>query len=203
MGLITLLRQQPAAFFLLVIPLLYSVILHEISHGLVALWFGDRTAKQAGRLTLNPLPHIDPLGALLLFFVGFGWARPVPVNYERLKDSKMAIIAVSLAGCLTNIALAALFLFLIRLEAIRSHEILVVLCVVAARINTVLAAFNLIPIPPLDGSRVVMVFLPAKIQMLSARFERLGLLVLMVLLYTGVLSPVIRFIESVIQRVIS
>ena len=118
------------------------------------------------------------------------------------KNSKTAIIAVSLAGCLTNIALAVFFLFLIRFETVRSHGVLALICIVAARINTVLAAFNLLPIPPLDGSRVVLAFLPEKIQMLSARFERFGLLLLMALLYLGVLSPAIRFIESVIQRLI-
>ena len=84
MGLFSLLMNKPVMFLLLAIPLLYSVILHEISHGLVASWFGDDTARYSGRLTLNPTAHLDPVGTLMLVFVGFGWAKPVPVNYNRV-----------------------------------------------------------------------------------------------------------------------
>jgi Zn-dependent protease len=191
------------AFLLLALPLLYSVILHEISHGWVALWFGDRTAKQAGRLTLNPMSHLDPIGSLMLLFVGFGWAKPVPVNYAQLRNSKTAIIAVSLAGCLTNIALAAFFILLLQFQTVRSNEILTMICSVAAHINIILGAFNLIPIPPLDGSRVVMEFLPARIRTLSARYERYGFFLILVLLYTGRLTPAIRFVERLIYRMIA
>ncbi len=200
MGLISLLQNHPATFFLLVIPLLYSVILHEMAHGLVAWAYGDTTAKRAGRLTLNPLPHIDPLGAIMLLFVGFGWAKPVPVNYGHLKNSKLAVIVVSLAGCFTNIAIATFFIFLLRFPVVQSQETLATIAVVAARINIALGAFNLLPIPPLDGSRVVTVFLPPRIQMLSARYERFGFVLLIALLYFGLLTPAIRFVEGIIYR---
>jgi len=202
MGLVSLLRNEPTTFLLLMIPLLYSVILHEIAHGLVALWFGDTTAKRAGRLTLNPINHVDPFGALMLFVVGFGWAKPVPVNYAQLKNSKVGVVCVSLAGCLTNIAIASVFVFLLQLQSINSHAILVEVFSIAVRTNIVLGAFNLIPIPPLDGSRVVTALLPEKIQMLSARFERYGFLLVIALLYTGVLFPAIQFIEKLIYRFI-
>lgn len=87
MGLLSLLINNPAAFLLLAIPLLYSVIFYELAHGVVASWFGDNTAKDAGRLSLNPLEHLDPIGTLMLFLAGFGWAKPVPVNYYNLKNS--------------------------------------------------------------------------------------------------------------------
>jgi Zn-dependent protease len=199
----SLLRTEPLTFFLLVIPLLYSVVLHEIAHGVVALWFGDKTAQQAGRLTLNPVPHVDPFGALMLFFVGFGWAKPVPVNYAQLRHSKTAMIAVSLAGCFTNIALAVLCIVLLQFDTVRAHGSLALVLSVAARITILLGAFNLIPIPPLDGSRVVTAFLPPPLQRLSARFERAGFLVIIALLYLGVLSPVARFLEGAIFRAIS
>ena len=187
-------------FLVLVVPLLYSIILHEVAHGVVALWFGDPTAKRAGRLTLNPVPHIDPLGALMLLFVGFGWARPVPVNYAQLNKGKAGMIAVALSGCLTNIALAAFFVFLLQFPAVRSNGSLATICATAAQINIVLGAFNLIPIPPLDGSRVATAFLPRRAQMLFARFERIGFFLILALLYTGLLSPAIRFIEGGIYQ---
>ena len=187
-------------FLVLVVPLLYSIILHEVAHGVVALWFGDPTAKRAGRLTLNPVPHIDPLGALMLLFVGFGWARPVPVNYAQLKNGKAGMIAVALSGCLANIVLAAVFVSLLQFPAVRSNGSLATICAMAAQINIVLGAFNLIPIPPLDGSRVAMAFLPSRVQMLFARFERFGFFLILALLYMGFLSPVIRFIERGIYQ---
>jgi Zn-dependent protease len=203
MGLISLLTNQPAAFVLLVIPLLYSVILHEMAHGWAALAFGDRTAKDAGRLTLNPLPHLDPIGSLLILLVGFGWAKPVPVNYAQLRGGKAAIVAVALAGCLTNIGLAVIFLLLLQFQPVQSNQILAAVCVIAARINIMLGAFNLLPIPPLDGSRALMPFLPVPFRTLFARLERFGLILIVALLYTGALSPATRILESLIYRAIA
>lgn len=102
MGLISLLFSNPRLFIVLAVLLLYSVIAHEVAHGWVAHLFGDDTALRYGRLTLNPASHLDPIGTLMLFLVGFGWARPVPVDYYRLRDFRLGLIFVSLAGCKTN-----------------------------------------------------------------------------------------------------
>ena len=123
MGLMSLLFSQPLIFLLLIIPLLYSVICHEVAHGLVALWFGDTTAKRAGRITLNPLSHIDPVGALMILFVGFGWAKPVPVDYGRLRNFRVGIICVALAGVVTNIFLATLAIYLMQFSGVRENKI--------------------------------------------------------------------------------
>jgi len=203
MGLMSLLMNNPGAFFLLVIPLLYSIILHEIAHGLVALWFGDKTAKYSGRLTLNPIPHLDPMGLLMLFIAGFGWAKPVPVNYTQLKNSRAGLISVSLAGCFTNIAIASLAIFLLQFQAVRANVTLSMIFSVTARINIMLAAFNLIPIPPLDGSKVVMGFLSKNTQMSFAKLEPYGFFIIIALLFTGLLSPVIHFMEGIIYGFIS
>ena len=203
MGLLSLLRNDPLAFFLLVIPLLYSIIFHEMAHGLVALWFGDKTAKDAGRLTLNPMAHLDPMGMLMLFFVGFGWAKPVPVNYAQLKNQRAGLISVSLAGCFTNIVIATLAIFLLRFQAVQANVTLSRIFSITARINVVLGAFNLIPIPPLDGSKVLMGFLPRNIRMNFAKLEPYGFFIIIALLFTGFLSPVINFMEGIIYRFIS
>ena len=146
MGLLSLLLRNPAAFILLVIPLLYSVIFHELAHGLVASWFGDDTAKNAGRLSLNPMSHLDPIGTLMLFVVGFGWAKPVPVDYYRLNHTRFGLIAVSLAGCATNILLAMAAIFLLQFPFINSDSLFLSILTIVARINIILGAFNLIPI---------------------------------------------------------
>jgi len=203
MGLISLLKNNPAAFFLLVVPLLYSIILHEIAHGVVALWFGDKTAKNSGRLTLNPLAHLDLTGMLMLFFVGFGWAKPVPVNYAQLRNSRAGLIAVSLAGCFTNIAIAVVAIFLLQFQAVQDNVTLSKILSITARINVILGAFNLIPIPPLDGSKVVMGFLPINTQMSFAKLEPYGFFIIIALLFTGFLSPMIRFMEGIIYGFIS
>ncbi|MBI3316430.1 MAG: site-2 protease family protein [Candidatus Omnitrophica bacterium] len=203
MGLTSLLFTHPLIFFLLVFLLLYSVIAHEVAHGLTALVFGDKTAKNAGRLSLNPLVHLDPLGTISLFLVGFGWARPVPVNYGALKKSRLAFIAVSLAGVLSNILIAAAALFLLKFHSIDQETPLSMALLIAARINIILGAFNLIPIPPLDGSKVVMGFLPEAAQAGFVKLEPYGFLIILVLLYTGVLHPLIREIQQMLYALIT
>lgn len=200
MELLALFKQDPTTFFMLIGLLLYSIIMHEIAHGLVALWFGDRTASSAGRLTLNPVKHVDPIGALMLFVVGFGWARPVPVNYRNLRPTKLGIICVALAGCTINIILAITALFLMQFDAFISSPLLLKMLLIVAKINVILAVFNLIPIPPLDGSKVLMEFLPRSIHNLFLRIEPYGFLIILALLYTGVLSPVIDSALNLLYR---
>jgi len=108
MGLLKLLLSDPLTFVLVSIPLLYSIILHELAHGWVAWKMGDHTAKGQGRLSLNPLRHLDPIGTLMLFLFGFGWAKPVPVNFENLHDRRKGLILVSSAGIIANLSLAFL-----------------------------------------------------------------------------------------------
>ncbi len=202
MGLLSLLMNNPVTFLLLAVPLLYSVILHEIAHGLVASWFGDNTAKYSGRLTLNPMAHLDLMGTLMLFFVGFGWAKPVPVNYNNLNNSRLGIMAVALAGCITNILLATVAIFLMQLQVFNTNPAFATIFPIVIKINIILAAFNLIPIPPLDGSKVLMGFLPEEAQSNLARIEPYGFFIIIILLYTGILYPVIDFIQSILYGLI-
>lgn len=203
MGLLSLLFRDPIAFFLLVPLLLYSVIAHEVAHGWIALLFGDTTAKSAGRLSLDPRSHLDRMGTLALFLIGFGWAKPVPVNYRNLGGSRRAIIAVSLAGCVTNIAIATIALFLLNLYTFRANYLFASVLLIVAKINIMLGSFNLIPIPPLDGSRVLMAFLPYNARHNLARLEPYGFFIIIILLWTGILSPVITFVQNIILRLIT
>ncbi len=203
MGLLSLLINNPAAFLLLVIPLLYSIIFHELAHGVVASWFGDDTAKYAGRLSLNPVKHLDPIGTLMLFIAGFGWAKPVPVNYYRFRDTRWGIIAVSLAGCFTNIVLAIIAVFMLQFQFFAANEALSMIIATVARINIILGAFNLIPIPPLDGSRVLMALLPEDAKAGFARLEPYGFFIIIVLLFTGLMYPLINFMQGIIYGFIS
>ena len=203
MGLISILFTNPVLFIILVVVLLYSVILHEIAHGYVARLFGDNTAFLNGRLTLNPLPHIDPIGALMLIFFGFGWAKPVPVNYYNLNKSRFGLFSVALAGCLTNIFIATIALVLLQFNAISSSPVFSAILPIVVRINIILGAFNLIPIPPLDGSKILMSFLPHRAQESLSRIEPYGFFILITLLYTGILSPVITLVQNLIYGLIS
>ena len=203
MGLISLLMQSPITFLILAVALLYSINFHEIAHGMVASWFGDNTAKYSGRLTLNPIAHIDPVGTLMLLLVGFGWAKPVPVNYANLRPARSGIVCVALAGCTMNILIAILALFLIQLDIFSPRSTFAMILPIVAKINIILAAFNLIPIPPLDGSRVLAEFLPRQMQVSLARIEPYGFFIIIGLLYTGVLYPVINIIENIIYNLIS
>lgn len=203
MGLKSLLFSDPILFFIVAIALLYSIIAHEVSHGWVAHLFGDDTAKRYGRLTLNPIPHIDVIGALMLFFVGFGWAKPVPVNYNALRNSRFGLVSVSLAGCFTNVLIAFLALLALQFPIVNSSSATVTVLTILARINIVLGAFNLIPIPPLDGSKVLMSFLPSGVQDGLARIEPYGFYILVFFIFTGMLNPVIGFIQNILYGLIS
>ena len=202
MGLLNLLLKDPIGFLIIAIPLLYSIIFHELAHGWVAYRMGDPTAKSLGRLSLNPLKHLDPMGTLMLFIFGFGWAKPVPVNFNHLRDKRKGMILVSAAGIITNMLLAFSAFFLYRLFSLSPSSITAELLYYFARINIILAAFNLIPLPPLDGSKILMGFAPPSLQHFLFRFERYGFFIIIVLLYLGILDPVIRIFEWMILSVI-
>lgn len=203
MGLISLFFSNPLLFIILAASLLYSVIAHEVAHGWVAHLFGDDTALHYGRLTLNPVSHIDPIGALMLFLVGFGWAKPVPVDYHSLKRTRFGLFCVALAGCSTNILIAILALILLQSGVVSPTSIIYAMLPIIVRINIILGAFNLIPIPPLDGSKVLMSFLPEEAQRRLSRLEPYGFLILIILLFTGLLDPVIAFMQGLIYGLIA
>jgi Zn-dependent protease len=202
MGLLNLLIKDPLAFILITIPLLYSVIFHELAHGWVAYLMGDPTAKSLGRLSLNPLKHLDPIGTIMLFVFGFGWAKPVPVNFNQLRDRHKGMILVSAAGIITNMLLAFCALLLNRLLPLSPTSIPTLLLYYLAQINIILAAFNLIPLPPLDGSKILMGFAPPNVQNFFFRIERYGFFIIIALLYLGVLNPVVNFFQWIMLSLI-
>jgi Zn-dependent protease len=203
MGLTHLLLKDPIAFILIAIPLLYSIIFHELAHGWVAYRMGDPTARSLGRLSLNPLKHLDPVGTIMLFVFGFGWAKPVPVNFNQLRDRHMGMILVSSAGIVMNMIVAFCALLLSRLLALSPSGMPAQVLYYLAQINIILAAFNLIPLPPLDGSKILMGFAPPGIQKVLFRLERYGFFIIIGLLYLGVLNPVIYFFQRMILSVIN
>jgi Zn-dependent protease len=198
MGLLSLLGTNPALFFALAGLLLYSAIFHEVAHGWVARLFGDDTAERHGRLTLNPASHVDPIGTLMLFLVGFGWARPVPVDYRRLRNGRAGIVMVALAGPAANIFIATFAAALLQIPDLAANPLSADLLAILVRINIILGAFNLIPIPPLDGSKVLMGFLPEDTRRGLARFERYGFFMLIFLMASGRLNPVTSFMQKMI-----
>jgi len=202
MGLIRLLTNDPLAFFILTIPLLYSVVIHEVAHGWVAYKMGDPTAKWLGRLSLNPLRHLDLVGTLMLFLVGFGWAKPVPVNFQNIPNQRKGLVFVSAAGVLANILIAFLALFFFRFFGFTPKGLAAVTVYTLVQINITLASLNLIPIPPLDGSKILMGLAPASLRFLLMRLEPYGLFIMVGLLYTGLLDSFIGFFRKLVILVI-
>ncbi len=206
MGLLNLLTRDPLTFALVVIPLLFSVIIHEVAHGWVAYRMGDSTAKWSGRLSLNPLRHLDPIGTLMLFLAGFGWAKPVPVNFNNLRDMRKGVIFVSSAGVLANILLALVSLLFARLLSTSSSGMALIpvykVCTYVAYVNITLASLNLIPIPPLDGSKILMGILWERTPHFLTRLEPYGFFIIIALLYLGLLDHLIGFFQWIIMTVI-
>ncbi len=203
--------QKVAVFAL---PVIFAITLHETAHGYVARHFGDMTAAAAGRITANPLKHIDPVGTILVPLVIlltskllgggailFGWAKPVPVNFGRLRRPKQDMLWVALAGPGMNFAMATFWALTIHLgQALGSSFASAPLMLMGAAgvlINVILMALNLIPLPPLDGGRVAVSLLPMKLAIQYAKLEPYGLFILLGLLFTGVLSLVLWPLISV------
>ncbi len=202
MGLLKLLTRDPLAFAFVAIPLLFSVIIHEVAHGWVASRMGDPTAKWSGRLTFNPLKHLDPIGTLMLFVAGFGWARPVPVNFNNIPDRRKGLIFVSSAGILANILFAFFALLFVRLFSEPSSGMAFVLIYYVVQINLTLAALNLIPIPPLDGSKILMGIVPQRTTYFLSRLEPYGFFIIIGFLYLGIMDPLIGFFRWMIVMLI-
>jgi len=191
----------------LIVILIPAVILHEIAHGLSAFLLGDPTARDRGRLTLNPIKHMDPVGSLIvpgaLFLVSYfqpaiplmiiGWAKPVPVNFRNLHPQRLGMALVAIAGPLTNIVLAFIFSRLYLWPALSNVS---QICVWGVRLNLMLAVFNMTPIPPLDGSRVVTSLLPTKLAYYYSRLEPFGIIIVIVLLNFGMQGFLYPMIEQ-------
>lgn len=187
------------------LPVILAVVLHEVAHGWVADRLGDNTARFMGRLTLNPIKHIDPFGTvlipLMLIIAGspflFGYAKPVPIDFRKLRNPKRDMVLVALAGPLTNLllALASTFLLFLAVQMpenmIWAAQPLALMCQASIIINLVLFIFNLLPLPPLDGGRVAVGLLPASMGYQLARLEPYGFLIIVGLLLLGVLQTVI------------
>ena len=195
---------------LLTLPIiLFSLSFHEMAHGFAAYKMGDPTAKNFGRLTLNPLKHLDPIGALCMLLAGFGWAKPVPINARNFKNPRIGMAISGAAGPISNLLLALISALLLKLVFEISFfaflpqiviSILFTFLLLSVQLNISLAVFNLLPIPPLDGSRILYVFLPTKLYFGIMKYERIIYLILMGALMLGLLSGVMNFITIWIMR---
>jgi Zn-dependent protease len=196
----------------MIVPLLFSVTIHEVAHGYIALRMGDHTAQKAGRLTLNPIKHLDFFGSLILPLILkltgspiiFGYAKPVPVNFSNLRNVRKSTIYVASAGVLVNFILA--FLSGIFFRILTNYKMLWQTSIInpfimdlysmlfySVVINLVLAIFNLIPIPPLDGSKILAMCLPTSLRIQFARLERFGMIIIIFLLLTNLLDKLLSF----------
>jgi len=187
------------------LPVVLAIVLHEVAHGWVAYRLGDDTAKWLGRLTLNPLKHVDPIGTVLIPIVLlvsgspflFGYAKPVPINFAKLHNPKRDMIWVALAGPLTNLALAIVSAMLLAVVVSLAGvapwlaEPLALMCQASILINLVLFLFNLLPLPPLDGGRVAVGLLPGPMAYSLSRLEPYGFIIIVALLLLGVLQSVL------------
>ena len=209
MDIVNIIRQV----ILMAVPILLAVTFHELAHGYVAYKLGDPTAKDAGRLTLNPLKHLDPLGTLVFIVTRMiGWAKPVPVNPYNLKDPKRDMMWVSIAGPAANMALAVVSAILYKLmltmpvtDPILVKRILLPLAMMlqlSVVLNIGLAVFNIIPIPPLDGSKILMGLLPARQAIAYSRIEPYGFFILLALIFLKitdyVIFPIIIFLRNLL-----
>ncbi len=184
---------------LMLLPaIIISLSVHEYMHGYVAKLFGDDTAEKFGRLTLNPSKHIDPLGFIMLLLCGFGWAKPVPVNLRYVKNARVASAVIAVAGPLSNILLAfigmffyVLFYMLYLLNGATALTVASMFFSIFTTLNLSYAVFNLFPIPPLDGSRILTSLIPRKWAMLSFQYERYSQVILFILLYLGAFTNIL------------
>ena len=205
-----------STLFVFVIPVIFAVTVHEVAHGWVASRLGDQTAKSMGRLTLNPLKHIDPVGTILvpaiMYFASgfiFGWAKPVPVNWRNLGHPRRDMAIVAIAGPAANLlmllfwAISAKIILLSENDPNHLIQLLFYMCSIGVTINIVLMILNLFPILPLDGGRVLTAMLPRNLAISFTRLEPYGLLILVALLFSGVLWKILVPVISATLTLIS
>ena len=201
---------------IMLVPGLMAITFHEVSHGFVAYLRGDNTAKSLGRLTLNPLKHLDIIGTIMIIVIGIGWAKPVPVNFNNLRNPKQDMIWVSAAGPITNLLLAILSAALIRFIVPLSEplpdssmlqlflEPVLLMLAFSVYINLLLALFNLMPLPPLDGGRVLMGLLPDRLALQLSRIEPYGMIIIIGLVFfTDVFKYIILPMLSVMVHLLA
>ena len=196
--------SNPGLVFPWLIALLIAITAHEFSHGLSAYFLGDDTAERAGRLTLNPLAHLDVMGSVLLLLVGFGWAKPVPINYAFLKRGKLGKFLVSAAGIAANLLLAVIFVLALKIILITTglgaSNYLIKFLAFLIYINLALFVFNLFPIAPLDGYRIFESFAPAAFRSAAPFLERWGFFILIALVFlTDIIGRLIIFAVNVLS----
>ncbi len=208
--LISLLFENPAVFFGWVLALVISISFHEFSHAFAANALGDTTPKYEGRLTLNPLAHLDPLGTLLLVLIGFGWGKPVPFNPYNLRLHRFGPALVSLAGPLANLILVTIFVIALKVLALfgLANDAVTQLFFIIILLNTILMLFNLIPLAPLDGSKVLYTLLPRSLTWVAERMEQYGPYILLALIILdnfagiGIFDHIYNFGLSLLGRVL-
>lgn len=184
--------------------------IHEYAHALIATKLGDNTARLKGRLTLAPLAHIDPIGALMILLVGFGYAKPVPVNPRNFKNPKGGMALTALAGPVSNILMALIFMILangLNIVYVYTGAVFanaaVTFFIAAASINASLAVFNLLPIPPLDGSRIINLIIPSKYYFKIMKYERYIILGIFALIFVGVLDIPLSFLTGLLMKFVN
>jgi Zn-dependent protease len=194
---------------IMLVPALMAITCHEVSHGFVADRLGDNTARRLGRLTLNPIRHMDIIGTLMVFVIGIGWAKPVPVNFNNLRNPKRDMIWVAAAGPLTNFSIAFISAMMMRLMIFTADSMaqapveifvkpVILMLAFSVYINLLLGIFNLIPVPPLDGGRVAVGLLPYRQAAAFSRIEPYGMIIIIVLVFFTnvfdyIISPMLDF----------
>jgi len=199
-----------------IIPLIFAVVVHEIAHGWVALQLGDDTAYLMGRLTLNPLKHIDPIGtillpAILLLTMGFafGWAKPVPINFNKLHNIRRDTAIVAAAGPFANLLMAIAWLLLAKFASVLPASMatfsspLLLMSMFGVLVNSILMVFNLIPVPPTDGGRIATSLLPARLGYMLSRVEPYGLIIILALLLSGVIWRLLELVMKTVMQIMN
>lgn len=191
------------SFFSILVVLLVATPVHECAHGWMAKLLGDDTAENSGRLTLNPIQHLDPLGTICMLLFGIGWGKPVPVNPSRCRKvkGKTAMALTALAGPVSNVLLALVFMIIYKVVfytcgTVNNISYFLAALIFIIDINLYLAVFNLIPIPPFDGSRIMLAFLPTKLYFSIMKYERFIMVAIMLLLWSGILSIPLQIISN-------